>query len=214
MELRANQLGSIPLIGVLPFIFYSPFIHQQVCVRVNIFTLFLNFKNMDVKTNPATTGKKKVGLLDKLKAIAMLNLAFTNVTSTKDQNGKFIAILQLANPIALVRGSQNVSLATGSVGVTATDVREIKVHQDDIVDYDEKTGEGFAFDEEGTGGSYKGSELVLDVSKANREVWLKRTSFATAGAAYRTQLQSKKLEEMFAPKATGSTGASEPNDVN
>lgn len=163
--------------------------------------------------NTPVTGKKKVGLLDKLKAIAMLNLVFSNVTSTKDQKGKFIAILQLANPIPLVRGSQSVTLASGSVGVTANDVREIKVHEDDIIGYDETTGEGFAFDEEGTGGSYKGSELVLDVSKGNREVWLKRTSFATQGAAYRTELQAKKLEEMFAPKATTSTPGQEPKDV-
>lgn len=162
-----------------------------------------------------TTTTKKVGLLAKLKAIAMVNLAFTNVTSTKDQNGKFIAILQLANPIAMVRGSQNVALVTGSVGVTATDVREVKVHEDDIIDYDEKTGEGFLFDEDGTSGSYKGSQLVLDVSKSNREVWLKRTSFATAGAQYRTQQQNKRLEDMFAPKpAAGSEGkGEEPKDV-
>ena len=161
----------------------------------------------EAKTN---TPVKKVGLLDKLKSLAMIELAFTNVTATKDKDGNFIAILQLEKPIASVRGSQTVQLATGAVGVSATDVREIKVHQEDMVDYNEATGEGFAFDADGTSGSYKGSALMLDVTK-NREVWLKKTSFAQQGQAYRTTLANQRLETLFGQKPAAA--GAEPKEV-
>lgn len=163
----------------------------------------------DVKQNPTV---KRVGLLEKLRSLAMIELFFTNVTATKDKEGKFIAILQLAKPIQSVRGSQTVQVSTGSVGVSATDVREIKVHQEDMVEFNEATGEGFSFEAEGTGGSYKGSALMLDVTKT-REVWLKKTSFAQQGQAYRTTLQNQKLEDLFAPKATSKPNDGEPKEV-
>ena len=159
-----------------------------------------------------TTTNKKVSLLDKLKSLSLIELFFTNVTATKDKEGNFIAILQLQKPIASVRGSQTVQLATGAVGVSATDVREIKVHQEDMVDYNEATGEGFAFDAEGTSGSYKGSALMLDVTK-NREVWLKKTSFAQQGQAYRTTLANQKLETLFGAKPAGAGAGDGPKEV-
>lgn len=151
---------------------------------------------------------KKMSLIEKLKALANVKLAFTDVTATKDRDGNFIAILTLQNPIPHVTGSQTVQIGDKTFNLAANDVRQIKVHQEDMVDFDPATGEGFSFDTEGTSGAYQGSDLVLDVSQ-QKEVWLKRTSFAQAGRAYKSQAKTKQLEKLFGggtPSSTEGTG--------
>lgn len=131
----------------------------------------------------------KIGLLAKLDALSMLIFGFTDVTKTKDRDGNAIAILQLAEPIPLVRGSQEVEYNGTRHPVTAKDVKEIKIHENDF-------NENFSFDTETNTGEYKGSELILDVSK-NGQVWLRKTSFAQSGSEFRNTATQVRLGKML-----------------
>lgn len=157
----------------------------------------------DPKVNPSVgtdTKKKGLSLLAKIQAVTNLSLKFIGVTPQKDTDGKFIAILTLANPIPLVRGSQEVDYKGKRTGVNATDVKEVKVHQEDF-----ENNPDFVFDEDTDTGEYNGSSLMLDVAKSG-QVWLKSTSFASSGRQYRTTARNERLEKLLGGTATEDEG--------
>lgn len=129
----------------------------------------------------------KISLKKKLDLIGMISLAFTGIARQKDSKGKVIAILQLAEPIPLVRGSQEFNIDGVTRPMTATDVNELKVHEDDFVD-------GLEWDEDTDTGSYNGSELLLDVSQ-NGVTWLRTKSFAQGSTEFRTNARQDRLRK-------------------
>lgn len=133
----------------------------------------------------------KINLKAKLMQLSHLELFFTDLTASKDRDGKSIAILQLETPIPLVRGSQEVEWNGKNRPIVAKDVVEVKVHEEDMND-------GFEFDEEnGTNaGKYSGSDLVLDVAK-NGTVWMKRTTFASSANTMRAGFRNERLAKVF-----------------
>lgn len=155
----------------------------------------------DVKT-------KRISLAEKVKSLMMLNLVFIGVAVKKAADGKRIAILQLADPIALVRGSQDVQVNGAMHGVVARDVTEVQVYEEDFEKYP-----GFYWDEETNTGGYEGDQLILDVAKRTQQVWLRSTSFAASGTEYRNSAQNERYAKMIfgnkdtADKAATATGA-------
>lgn len=154
----------------------------------------------------------KISLREKLAAITMLALEFTGINVQKDKDGKDIAILTLAEPIPYVRGSQEVVYEGQTYPVTASDVTEIKVHEDDF-------NEDFSFDDGSDTGSYKGSELTLDVAKSTKSVWLRKNSFASAGNEMRSKFRNERLGKLVASlkpsgKATETPRKLQPVDEN
>ncbi len=149
----------------------------------------------DVKTN-------RIKLSDKIKSLMMLNLIFTGVAVKKTADGKRIAILQLAEPIALVRGSQDVVVNGATHGVVARDVTEVQVYESDF-----ENDPGFYWDEDTNTGGYEGDGMILDVAKRSQQVWLKSTSFAASGAEYRNTAQTERYSKMiFGDKAPANNG--------
>ncbi len=161
----------------------------------------------DVK-NPAT-GVKKLSLLAKLALLSVLEFKFTDLTATKDKDGNVIAILQLDEPIPLVRGSQEVLFNGARVPMTRKDVTEIKIHENDMND-------DFEFEEGTNAGSYKGSDLILDVSKSSGQVWLRKTTFAQSGQEFGNKQKQENLGKLLnlavAPVAPASK-STEPVDT-
>lgn len=133
----------------------------------------------------------KISLKEKLAKLSLIELFFTGITVQKTKDGESIAILQLDQPIPMVRGSQEVDFNGRRMAVTASDVIEIKVHQDDF-----ETNAGFEWDEDTDTGSFKGSDLVLDVAKTG-QVWLKSTTFAVSGNDYRAKRRNESLAKLF-----------------
>lgn len=131
----------------------------------------------------------KINLLAKLKRLSYKELMFTGITAQKDRDGKMIAILQLEEPIQLVRGTQEVEWNGRMQAITAKDVLEIKVHEEDMND-------DFHFSEETDTGSYKGSDLTLDVAK-NGTVWMKKTTFAAGAGNFRQEARKTRLGKLF-----------------
>lgn len=131
----------------------------------------------------------KISLLDKVLAASLLNLEFAGLSTQKTQDGDIVAVLQLSAPIEMVRGSQEIDYQGKRVPLIATDVNEVKVHQNDF--------EGIVWDEDTDTGSYKGSNLLLDVSKQG-QVWLRSESFATGGQKLRRANQEGRLEKLMA----------------
>lgn len=134
----------------------------------------------------------KISLAAKIALVANLAYEFTGLTVQKTREGDNVAILQLSAPIEHVRGSQEVEFNGKRVAIEATDVTEIKVHENDF-------NEDFKWDTDTDTGSYEGSELILDVSKSG-QVWLRKQSFAAAGQEMRNTNRNQRLEKLFAPK--------------
>lgn len=139
----------------------------------------------------------KISLKKKLDLIGMISLAFVDIARQKDSKGKSIAIMQLAEPIALVRGSQEFNIDGVTRPMTAADVNEIKIHEDDFVD-------GLFWDDETNTGGYEGSDLLLDVSQ-NGVTWLRTKSFAQGSTEFRTNARQDRLRKALkiAPAAKG-----------
>ena len=148
----------------------------------------------------------KISLKKKLDLLGLIVLAFTGITRQKDKNGKVIAILTLADPIAHVRGSQEFMIDGISRPMVATDVTEVKVHEDDFVD-------GLEWDEDTDTGSYEGSDLMLDVSQ-NGITWLRTKSFAEGSREFRANSKSDRLRKALgvAPEAKGTDEKLIPTD--
>lgn len=139
----------------------------------------------------------KISLKKKLDLIGLIVLAFVGITRQKDSKGKSIAILQLADPIAMVRGSQEFTFDGVTKPIVANDVVEVKVHEDDFVD-------GLIWDEDTDTGSYEGSDLILDVSQ-NGVVWLRSKSFAQGASEFRGNARNERLRKALkmAPATAG-----------
>lgn len=143
--------------------------------------------------------KAKLSLLDAIKKVGEVNIDFQVVaveSTAPDKDGKTqkIVVLKLYDPIPYVRGSQKIAMEDGTLKtLELNDVDEIKVIQEDAASesfdmvIDEATGE--------TTGTFKGSDLLLDISK-NMEVWLRKTSFASAGKAMRNANQAGRLSKL------------------
>jgi len=145
----------------------------------------------------------RIKLSDKIKSLMTLSLVFSGITVQKTADGKKVAILQLADPIPLVRGSQDVQVNGASHGVVARDVTEVKVYEEDF-----EKDPGFFWDEDTNTGGYNGDGMILDVAKRSQQVWLKSTSFAASGAEYRTTAQNERYAKMiFGDKAPAANGA-------
>jgi hypothetical protein len=136
---------------------------------------------------------KKISLKEKLMSLALIHLYFTGITVQKSTKGEQIAILTLAEPIPNVRGSQEVEINGKRYPVSATDVKEIKVHEGDFND-------DFQFDAETDTGEYRGSDLMLDVAKSG-QVWLRSTSFAASGNEMRTTARNERLAKLVGVSA-------------
>ncbi len=135
--------------------------------------------------------------------IALIELGFTGISHIKDKNGKFVAILQLADPISLVRGSQEFMVDGVMRPVVAHDVIEVKVHEDDFID-------GLEWDDETNTGSYKGSDLSLDVSQAG-QVWLKSKSFAAGSREFSTNARAERLRKAVGASPIAKTPENKEN---
>lgn len=132
-----------------------------------------------------------LNLRQKLDKLAFISLAISNVTAQKTREGEYIAILELADPIPYVRGSQELNDGVQKIALEAFDVTEIKIHENDI----DEAGEAFAFDEDGTSGTYEGKELILDVAKSG-QVWLRKDTFASAGTEMRRANGQNRVSEL------------------
>jgi len=130
-----------------------------------------------------------INLKEKLKRLSHKEFVFTNLTPSKDKDGNSIAILQLETPIPLVRGTQEVEWNGRMRPITAQDVNEIKVHEEDMND-------DFKFDDVSDGGTYSGSELILDVSKGG-VVWLRKVSLATSANNFRGVQRNARMAKLF-----------------
>jgi hypothetical protein len=131
----------------------------------------------------------KISLKKKLEALSLLEFDFIGLSVQKTKDGEDVAILQLESPIPVVRGSQEVEINGTRYPITANDVKEIKVHEADFND-------DFEFDTDTDTGSYKGSELILDVAKSG-QVWLRKQSFASAGSEMRTKSRNERLTKLI-----------------
>ena len=182
------------------FFIYIPFCKPTVGEWSNNYYITLNIYEM-----------AKISLKKKLDLLGLIILAFTGIVRQKDKSGKSIAILTLADPIAHVRGSQEFMIDGVSRPMVATDVTEIKVHEDDFVD-------GLEWDDQTDTGSYEGSDLLLDVSQ-NGITWLRKTSFAQGSQEFRANSKSERLRKALglAPAAKGTdekpTGTIKPVDT-
>jgi hypothetical protein len=132
----------------------------------------------------------KVNLLQKIAAIATLNLEFVGLDFAKSREGQLIGILQLAEPKEYVRGSQEVEHEGKRTPIVATDVFEVKIHEKDMED------EGFEFDTESDTGTYNGKKLQLDVSKGGT-VWLTSTPFSAAATEFKNANRNKKTADLI-----------------
>jgi hypothetical protein len=131
----------------------------------------------------------KISLKKKLEALSLLEFDFIGLSVQKTKDGEDVAILQLESPIPVVRGSQEVEINGTRYPITANDVKEIKVHEADFND-------DFEFDTDTDTGSYKGSDLILDVAKSG-QVWLRKQSFASAGSEMRTKSRNERLTKLI-----------------
>lgn len=147
----------------------------------------------------------KIGLKAKLSSLATLILGFIGISYQKDRDGKMVATLQLAQPIPLVKGSQQVEYEGKLRTFDAVDVTEVKIHENDFC-------EGFEWDEQGDNGAYKGDELILDVTQRG-EVWMRKTSFAASARGFRTQNRETRLAKVLGKKEPTKNEAIEPVDT-
>lgn len=132
----------------------------------------------------------KMSLLDKVKKINFKHFRFVGIRTTKGTDGKITAILELEEPLAQVKGSQRYEVGGNSGYYSASDVTEVRVHEENFVD-------GFEFEEDGDGGEYKGEELQLDVAKRTGEVWLVKTPFAQAANTFRSNNRNERTANVI-----------------
>lgn len=148
-----------------------------------------------------------INLKQKLAKLSHKEFVFVNITATKDKDGNAIAILQLETPIGNVRGTQEVEWNGRMRPITAQDVTEIKVHEQDMND-------DFKFDDVSDGGTYSGSDLILDVSKGG-VVWLRKTTLASSANAFRGQQRNERMAKIFGePLKAVETPKNEENKAN
>lgn len=155
----------------------------------------------------------KLSLLEKMKKVNFKHFRFVGIRTMKAQDGSSIAILELEDPIAQVKGSQRYEIDGQSGYYSANDVTEVKVHEDNAI-------EGFEFDEDGDGGEYKGEDLQLDVTKRG-EVWLVSKTFAQAGNEMRTAGRNNRVTNVIkaqlereGKKVEETTGKLNPVETN
>lgn len=150
----------------------------------------------------------KISLKEKLVAVSTLSIDFTNMTVTKAVDGSNVVILKVdpETPINYVRGSQDLDTPGGKVALEAYDVQEVKVHENDMID-------GLEWDDETDTGSYKGSDLVLDVAKRTGDVWLRQTSFAQSGSEMRNTARNNGLNTIINKMKAAKEANKEPNLV-
>jgi len=129
----------------------------------------------------------KVALFKKIKDLSLVSFDFTMITPQTTSDGTKVAILELAEPMDKVRGSQTVELDGEVYPVTAENVVEIKVHQDAFED-----NENFTWDDETQMGHYEGEDLVLDVAKRDRSVWLTTKPFSASANEFRQNAQKER----------------------
>lgn len=142
----------------------------------------------------------KISLLSKIQALALIHLEFVGISSVKTRENQQIAILQLAQPIDMVRGSQEVNLDGVMHPIVARDVVEVKVHENDMTD-------DFSWDEDSNSGEYHGSDLVMDVDQKG-VTWLRKQTFAAGGQEYRAKLRTDNLRKsILGDKAAPTVGA-------
>lgn len=155
--------------------------------------------------------------MSKLRSLltSMLTIVFSgSVTTTKDKDGGLIAIFTLDNAIDEVRGSQTIQVDGMSFPVIATDVTEIKCHESDF----DQLEEYFVVDEANGNVTYNGDQAILDVSKREKSVWLRKQSFASQANSFRGELQNDRASKLLtldqatsmAKAATANGGATVP----
>lgn len=135
----------------------------------------------------------KISLKEKLQEINNLNLQFIGITSQKTKDKEFVAILTLAIPVPVIRGSQEVDFMGKRQAIVLNDVTEVKVHERDF-------NEDFVFDDATDTGTYKGSDLQFDVSKQG-QAWLTSKPFSAAATEFRTKNNNDRLAKLFNVKA-------------
>ena len=154
---------------------------------------------------------KGMSLLQRVKESLTLNLLFSASFATKkDQEGKVIAILKLVDPLEEVRGSQEVEFNGERFPLIANDVTEVSVHESNM-------SESFESNDDGTI-TYKGDDLILDVAKTNKGVWLVKESYASAGNKLRQNGRSERIGKLLGmdamnPAANAAPGAKTPITV-
>lgn len=145
-----------------------------------------------------TEVKGRISLLEALKKISKVKFDFQLVgheTTAPDKEGKTMKVLvmKLFNEIPYVRGSQKIPMEDGSLrSLELTNVSEVKIIETDA----DNAGFDMVVDEE-TGevtGTYEGSDLVLDISKSNMDVWLRNGTFASSGKAIRATNVANRLQ--------------------
>lgn len=128
-----------------------------------------------------------------------------------DSDRKKIAVLYLKEPIPTVEGSQIISDEEAGIRekVKAYDVETVRIHQDDFA------AANVTINEDGSG-SVK-CDLILDVSKRTREVWIKSISFARFRANQQVErnaaqnrailgdMQARKASKLLAGNTSGDT---------
>ena len=144
----------------------------------------------------------KITLFQAISAAAMVTFEFTGFSHTTTKEGKKVAILQLAEPIPFVRGSQDVEVDNVIYPVKAENAREIRIHQTDF-----ENNDAFEWDPELGIGTYKSDTLQLDVSKRTGQVWLKKESFASAANTFRSEATNKRLSRYATGEGTKVPGA-------
>lgn len=139
--------------------------------------------------------KGKVSLKEKIARKSLVVLQFIGISIQKTQEGEDVAILQLAEPIPHVRGSQEVEFNGKRVPIEEWDVTEVKVPPSVIDKYEEN----FSFDEdpESDAGEYRGNKLILDVAKNSRQVWLVEKSFAASGQEMSRNNREDRLSKLL-----------------
>ena len=130
--------------------------------------------------------KIKFGAL--LDSLSLVTFEFLKPQITVTGEGDKVVVLPLVTPLENVNGSQRVPDDTGALHtVFAESVREIRVHERDYKAHEDS----FEWDDVLEVGTYKGTELMLDVAKRSQDVWLTGTSFASAGNSFRAENQRK-----------------------
>ena len=148
--------------------------------------------------------KTKLSLLDAVKKLGTIKFDFEVVgkeTTQPDKEGKTkdVIILKLFTPIPYVRGTNKIPMPDGTFrNLEANDVTEIKVLDDNAKS---ESFDMVVTDDEITG-TYEGSDLMLDISKSQGDVWLTKESFASLGNSMRNNMRNDRLAKLQARAST------------
>jgi hypothetical protein len=144
--------------------------------------------------------KTKLSLVDAVKKMSEVKFDFvvvgTEMTAPNEKGEtQKVFICRLFDSIPYVRGSQKIPMKDGSLkNLEKNDVTEIKVLESNAGSanfdmlIDEVSGE--------VSGTYKGSDLLLDISKSQFEVWLTDKTFASLGQGIRNANQASRLSSL------------------